>query len=45
MPESIDFTNSPGFGLMLVGLLTKQLHGTIRIERAKGTKIILEFDA
>jgi PAS domain S-box-containing protein len=45
MPESIDFTNSPGFGLMLVGLLTKQLHGTILIERTKGTKVILEFDA
>jgi PAS domain S-box-containing protein len=45
MPESIDFTNSPGFGLTLVGLLTEQLHGTIRIERGKGTKIILEFDA
>jgi two-component system, sensor histidine kinase PdtaS len=44
MPESIDFANSPGFGLMLVDLLTKQMHGTIRIERAWGTKIILEFD-
>jgi two-component sensor histidine kinase len=45
MPESVDFANSPGFGLMLVGLLTKQLHGTIRIERVRGTRIILEFDA
>jgi two-component sensor histidine kinase len=44
MPETVDFENSPGFGLMLVGLLTKQLRGTIRIERSQGTKIVLEFD-
>jgi PAS domain S-box-containing protein len=44
MPESIDFTNSPGFGLMLVNMLTKQLKGNIRIERTGGTKIVLEFD-
>ena len=45
MPESIDFANSPGFGLMLVDLLTRQMHGTIRIDRERGTKITLEFDA
>jgi two-component sensor histidine kinase len=44
MPDSIDFNNSPGFGLMLVKELTKQLGGTIRIERGAGTKIILEFE-
>lgn len=44
MPEHIDFANSPGFGLKLVDLLTKQLQGSIRIERARGTKIILEFE-
>jgi two-component sensor histidine kinase len=44
MPESIDFTNSPGFGLMLVNMLTKQLKGSIRIERLNGTKVILEFE-
>jgi two-component sensor histidine kinase len=45
MPDSIDFANSPGFGLMLVGMLTKQLRGTIRIERGRGTRIVLEFEA
>jgi PAS domain S-box-containing protein len=45
MPESVDFANSPGFGLTLVSLLTKQLNGSIRIERGKGTKILLEFAA
>ncbi len=44
IPESIDFENSSGFGLMLVGMQTKQLHGTIRIERENGTRIILEFE-
>jgi len=43
MPESIDFNNTTGFGLKLVGRLMKQLHGDIRIEREKGTRIILEF--
>jgi PAS domain S-box-containing protein len=43
MPESIDFENSPGFGLLLVDTLTKQLNGTIRIERGNGTRITLEF--
>ena len=44
MPESINFENSTGFGLMLVRMLTKQLDGTIRIEREKGTRIIVEFE-
>ena len=44
MPEGIDFGSSPGFGLMLVGLLTQQLNGDIRIERGGGTRIVLEFE-
>jgi PAS domain S-box-containing protein len=44
MPESIDFGNSTGFGLVLVDGLTKQLDGTIRIDRGGGTRIILEFE-
>lgn len=43
IPESVDFKNSTGFGLQLVSMLTKDLKGTIRIERGNGTKIILEF--
>jgi PAS domain S-box-containing protein len=45
MPESTDFENSTGFGLMLVGMLTRQLKGTVYTERADGTRIILEFPA
>jgi two-component sensor histidine kinase len=40
----MDFKKSPGFGLMLVDSLTKQLKGSIAIERGNGTRIILEFD-
>jgi two-component sensor histidine kinase len=43
MPEAVDVSNSPGFGLKLVGMLAAQLSGSIRIERGKGTKTILEF--
>lgn len=41
MPENISFKNSTGFGLQLVDAMTQQLNGKIRIERAKGTKVIL----
>lgn len=44
LPKSEDFEHSTGFGLKLAGLLTKQLNGSIRIEREIGTKIILEFE-
>ena len=43
IPESIEFQTSGEFGLWLVGMLTEQLHGTIKIERGKGTRFILEF--
>jgi len=43
IPESIDFENSTGFGLMLVNMMTKQLEGSIRIVREKGTRIEMMF--
>jgi PAS domain S-box-containing protein len=45
IPESVDIANSDGFGLQLVGMLTAQLDGTLRIERRKGARFVLEFDA
>jgi len=45
IPESVNFENSTGFGLMLVRELTRQLNGTVRIERTDGTRIILEMDS
>ncbi len=44
IPLSINFENSTGFGMQLVSMLTKQIGGSIRIEREKGTRFILEFD-
>ena len=44
MPASINFEKSTGFGLKLVGMLTKELKGEIHIEREKGTRILLEFE-
>ena len=41
--ESIDIATSNGFGLQLIDMMTRQLRGTIRIERDNGTKFILEF--
>ena len=43
IPEAIDIENSSGFGLQLVGRLTKQIGGTIKIERENGTRFVLEF--
>jgi len=42
--ESVTFENSSGFGMRLVTMLTKQLGGSIRIERGEGTKFVLEFE-
>jgi len=44
IPQEINIKNSTGFGLELVGMLTKKLKGDIRIERNDGTKFILEFE-
>ncbi len=44
IPEGITFENSTGFGMQLVGMLTEQLNGSIKIERGEGTKFLLEFE-
>lgn len=43
IPESVNFTNSTGFGMRLIEMLTNQLKGKIHIDRTNGTKFILEF--
>ena len=43
-PEGVDFEDPNSFGLMVVGTLTRQLEGSIRIERGDGTRIVLEFE-
>jgi PAS domain S-box-containing protein len=44
IPESINMATSTGFGLQLVNMLTEQLGGTVRIERGKGARFVLEFE-
>ncbi|HUW42035.1 MAG TPA: PAS domain S-box protein [Rectinemataceae bacterium] len=43
-PEAVGLENSQGFGLMLVHALTEQLRGSIRMERGKGTRFLIEFE-
>jgi PAS domain S-box-containing protein len=44
VPEDLNIATSSGFGLRLVDMLTRQLDGTLRIERSGGTRITLECD-
>ncbi len=44
MPESVSFENSTGFGLQLVQALTRQLEGSLQIERENGTRFAIEFE-
>lgn len=44
LPESVTFENSTGFGMRLVGLLVKQINGSITIVRQNGTKFMIEFE-
>jgi PAS domain S-box-containing protein len=43
VPEAVDFEGSQGFGLALVLMLARQLGGTAKLERGKGTSVVLEI--
>ena len=43
VPESVNFDNSPGFGLMLVRTMTEQIGGTISMDRDQGTVVTIAF--
>ena len=45
IPDSVDLNNTGGMGLELVSMLTAQIGGTIRIDRRKGARFVLEFDS
>jgi two-component sensor histidine kinase len=45
LPATVDFQNSTGFGLQLVGMLARQLGGSIRVDRERGARVVLEFPA
>lgn len=42
-PASLDFSNTATLGMQLVVTLTKQLQGTIRLERVDGSAFIISF--
>jgi two-component sensor histidine kinase len=43
IPESLDWRNAPSLGLQLVQRLTKQLRGTIDLDRSSGTRFTIRF--
>jgi PAS domain S-box-containing protein len=43
MPEELDFQNTESLGLQLVRLLTKQLDGSIELDRSNGTQFTIVF--
>lgn len=45
LPKDIDYNNTESFGLRLVNGLTKQLHGSIALDRSKGTEFKIKFEA
>ncbi|OHD22530.1 MAG: hypothetical protein A2Y38_18470 [Spirochaetes bacterium GWB1_59_5] len=44
LPEGVEPGASSGFGLTLVSMLAEQLHGIVKIERGKGTRVLVEFE-
>jgi PAS domain S-box-containing protein len=44
LPDSVTFKESNGFGMQLISMLTEQIGGSIKIERGKGARFVLEFD-
>jgi two-component sensor histidine kinase len=45
LAEDAEPSGPTGFGLRLVNMLARQLHGTIGIDRSVGTKFTLTFAA
>jgi PAS domain S-box-containing protein len=43
LPEDMNFFETPSLGVRLVRLLTKQIHGTIDLNRSCGTDVTIKF--
>lgn len=43
IPPSVDLKNSDSLGLQLIAMLTKQIRGTLELDRTKGTKFTIRF--
>jgi len=44
MPEEVTLENPEGFGMQLISILTRQIGGTIKIDKGEGTRFILDFN-
>jgi len=44
LPDDVDFLKPKSLGLQLVSALTKQLHGTVELDRENGTHYIIRFE-
>lgn len=44
IPPDIEINNTNTLGLQLITMLTKQIHGSIEIDRSNGTKFTIRFD-
>ena len=42
-PEETDYKNTESFGLQMANMLTEQLHGTMELDRSKGTSFKIIF--
>jgi two-component sensor histidine kinase len=42
-PEDLDFRNTKSLGLQLVNNLTRQIDGTIELDRSQGTEFKITF--
>ena len=45
LPEDIDVDEPKALGLQIINALVRQLHGTLRVVKQKGTAFIIEFQA
>lgn len=45
LPEAVSLERSTGFGLELVGMLAGKLGGSLVLERGRGARFVLEFEA
>lgn len=43
IPASIDYKNTDSLGLQLINMLTKQVEGTLDLDRTNGTKFTIRF--
>lgn len=43
IPRGIDIDNAKSLGLQLIDMLTEQLHGTLELDRTKGTRFDITF--